>query len=747
MHFLIWCYLYILLTDFQIKVIINTRLLSEGGVLMALNTESSLASIRGVGPKKQQSYARMGITNIGELLMHYPRGYEDRADIRLISDAEPDRKTALILTVATEPRLHNIRRGMSLLRFRAYDESASCEITFFNQNYLKDTFRLGEEYRFYGKIEKKGNKYFLSSPDYETYREENELLPLVPIYPLTEGISRNQITKDITSALRETSVEGAVIDVLPERLREKNRLCTLAFALKNIHFPTDYVSLAKAKKRLIYDEFLTFALGVSIEGRKNRHRPAEPCIDTDYRELLSLLPYTLTSAQKRVCEDICRDMSSDNAMSRMVVGDVGSGKTVCAAIAMYIAVKNGRQAALMAPTEILARQHFAELNALFEKLSIKCALLCGSMTPLAKKKVYAGLTAEDENERIDVVIGTHALLSEGVEFVRPGLVVTDEQHRFGVAQRAVLSEKNDRAHMLVMSATPIPRSLALAVYGDLDVSKIDELPPGRQRVDTFVVDEDYRARLDGFIEKQVSDGAQVYVVCPAIEDNEEEQIDFYIDNIDFEGNRIEKNRDMKAVMPYCEELRRKFPKLRIELLHGKMRAEEKDRIMLGFASGEVDVLVSTTVIEVGVNVPNASLMIVENAERFGLSQLHQLRGRVGRGKRKSYCVLVSSSCEREGTACERLKIMRSTYNGYEIAERDLVMRGPGDFVRGAVESRVRQSGGIRFRLAELCDDTGLLQTAFADARELISSDGELSLYPALRQRVESMFSLDSSEIS
>ena len=710
-----------------------------------MDGNSPVTALNGVGAVRQKSYARMGINNIGQLLMHYPRGYEDRSDVRLITDAADGSKHALVLVVATEPKIHRIRRGMELLKFRAYDESASCEITFFNQNYLKNTIVCGAEYRFYGVVERKGNKYFMSSPAMEA-NDEDSLRALVPIYPLTEGISRKQITKDIESALAHTTTAGAVADILPDELRVKNRLCTLAFALRNIHFPSDFVSLAAAKKRLIYDEFFTFAIGISLEGKKNRTRSALPCGDTDAKELLKRLPYELTGAQTRVCGEIARDMSRDVAMSRILVGDVGCGKTVCAAFAMYIAVKNGMQAALMAPTEILARQHFADISEMFDGLGIKCELLCGSLTQAKKRKIYERLASPDENERIDIIIGTHALLSEGVEFYRAGLVVTDEQHRFGVSQRALLSEKGAQTHMLVMSATPIPRSLALAVYGDLSVSRIDEMPRGRQKVDTFAVDESYRDRLDAFIEKQVASGGQVYIVCPSIEENDNE-VDVSFADIDTEGNVNREKPRLKAAVPYTDELKKKLPNLRIEFMHGKLKSDEKDRIMLGFAKGEIDVLVSTTVIEVGVNVPNASLMIVENAERFGLSQLHQLRGRVGRGNRKSYCVLVSESVGKDSGAADRLSTMCNTYDGYAIAEKDLEMRGPGDFVMSSADPHVRQSGGVRFRLAELCDDTGLLKLAFADAAEIVSHSPELSEYPQLRAAVDSMFSLDTAQIN
>ncbi len=719
---------------------------------MGLVSKDSVSKLRGVGKVKAEAYSRMGIENIGHLLEHYPRGYEDRADIKTLAEASElsGSRSALMLVVATEPRIHRIRRGMELLKFRAYDESGSAEITFFNQNYLKTTFQSGSEYRFYGKVEKKGSKYFISSPDFDEVKDNAELLPLMPVYSLTEGISRKQLKKDISAAISETAANGAITDILPEELRKENNLCTLSYALKNIHFPSDYIALAKAKKRLIYDEFLLFALGLSIEGQRNRKRDAFACEDTDISEFLSCLPYELTDAQKRVCDDIRRDMAKDSAMSRMVVGDVGSGKTVCAAAAIYIAVKNGRQAALMAPTEILARQHYADLSVLFSRLGIRCELLCGATSASEKKRIYRQLASDDVEERIQVIVGTHALISEGVEFACAGVIVTDEQHRFGVAQRARLSEKNNEAHMLVMSATPIPRSLALAMYGDLDISKIDQMPPGRQRVDTYVVDESYRERLEGFIEKQVEAGGQVYVVCPSIEESledEEEQYDVLLGDIDFEGNLKVQKPEMKAAIPYTEQLKKRFPNMKIEFVHGKMKSAEKDRVMSEFVAGKTDILVSTTVIEVGVNVPNASLMIVENAERFGLSQLHQLRGRVGRGQRKSYCVLVSSSVGKESTAGERLKIMRDIYDGYEIAEQDLSMRGPGDFVRCANDDRIRQSGGIRFKLAELCDDTGLLKKAFEDARGLLSHSPELCDYPELRDSVSQMFSIGSNEIS
>ena len=546
----------------------------------------------------------------------------------------------------------------------------------------------------------------------------------------------------LAAAMALAFADDSEADPLPEEIRRRYSLCLRSFAQRQIHSPESFFALAKARKRLIFDELLSFALGISIAGQTVERGSAVPCSDTDISPLEALLPYELTDAQKRVIEDVKRDMSRDVAMNRMVVGDVGCGKTVCAAAAMYIAVKNGRQAALMAPTEILATQHYNDLSDLLGKLGVRVELLVGSMTAAQKKRIHAK-TASGE---IDVLIGTQALISEGVEFARSGLVVADEQHRFGVDQRAVLAEKNSLSHMLVMSATPIPRTLALAVYGGLDVSRIDALPPGRQRVDTFCVDESYRDRLNGFIAKQIDGGGQVYVVCPAVEERQDEEADLLMDDIDGEG-RISDAPPLKSAVGYAQELTETFPEYRVAFLHGKMKSKEKDEVMKSFSRGDVDILVSTTVIEVGVNVPSACLMIVENAERFGLSQLHQLRGRVGRGSRKSYCVLVSDSINSEGRAKERLMTMKKCYDGFEIAEKDLVMRGPGDFLRGNGDDSVRQSGGVKFRLAELCDDARLMNDAFNEAKSLLQVSPDLSAYPQLAHEVEKMFTLEKGTIN
>lgn len=710
-----------------------------------------ITQLYGVGKAKAASYESLGVSTVGDLLYYFPRAYENRGNITLLANAREDIKSAVIMTVASEPRVSLIRRGMSLLKFRAFDDSGACEITYFNQNYLKDKFHVGSTFRFWGKVERNGKKFSMTSPIAEAYTESIPLPPLSPVYRMTDGLSQKVISTHIASAL--TLARESLPDYLPEHIRNRHSLCTLHFALTQIHNPTDYQSLAKARRRLVFDEFFLFAAGLGHSAGITRRNTAPICSDTDVSDLLSLLPYELTHAQKRVIDEIAADMSKDSPMGRIVIGDVGSGKTVCAAAAMYIAVKNGRQAALMAPTEILANQHFSDLSPLFERLGYKCALLTGSLTPAKKRKLHEQISSEG-NDRVDIVIGTQALISDGVRFSDAGLVITDEQHRFGVGQRAALSEKNNHTHVLVMSATPIPRSLALVMYGDLKMSKIDEMPPGRQRVDTFLVDEGYRARLDAFIKKNVSEGGQVYIVCPAVEETEETTDD----EILFSDTRLDgmlldtkpEKAPLKAATVFADELAARMPDLCIAYVHGKMKTKQKDEVMQRFCDGEVDVLVSTTVIEVGVNVPNASLMIVENAERFGLSQLHQLRGRVGRGTRKSYCILVSGTqtlSELGETATRRLKTMCSSYNGFEIAEEDLKLRGPGDFLSTSTAGGIRQSGEVGFKLADSVEDTEIMTDAFSAAGELISSDRELVSHPNIKNEINRIFSMRGDVIN
>ena len=710
-----------------------------------------LLRLPGVGEKRAEQLARLGLHTVSDLLFHFPRAYENRGDVvSLAGTQEPARagaRQAVILTVSTAPRRSRLKNRMTLLKFRAFDDSGTCEVAFFNQDYLADSFPIGAVFRFFGRVERTGRGFSLTNPAFEPYTEGSALPPLFPVYPLTEGLSNKLISGLIRQAMPAIA---RMEDPLPEDIREREGLCTLAFALRTVHCPPDFQSLHTAKTRLAFDEFFRFALGLGMQGGGARVGGAPVCCVSEetFAGFRALLPYQLTAAQERTIAEIRHDMASGTAMNRMLVGDVGCGKTVCAAAAVYVAVRSGRQAAIMAPTGILAAQHAAELIPLFARIGIRGELLTGATTAARKRKIRAALADPDPAARLDFVIGTQALLSAGVDFAAPALVVTDEQHRFGVNQRAALSDKNRHAHLLCMSATPIPRSLALVLYGDLDVSRIDQMPPGRQRVDTFVVDESYRARLDAFIRKNVAAGGQVYIVCPAVEQAEgAEEAD--------EAGLIPLTADFAAATPpaptlpplraavqYAAELAERLPDLRIGFVHGRMKQAEKDGIMQAFTAGEVQVLVSTTVIEVGVNVPNACLMIVENAERFGLSQLHQLRGRVGRGNRKSYCILVRAGGGDAARA--RLEVMRTTYDGFRIAEQDLAQRGPGDFLAPATGGSIRQSGG--FRLAEGWNDAGLMDRAFGDARALLASDPTLGEHPLLRDAVRRGFDVGAGDI-
>ena len=710
-----------------------------------------LLRLPGVGEKRAEQLARLGLHTVSDLLFHFPRAHENRGDVvSLAGTQEPARagaRQAVILTVSTAPRRSRLKNRMTLLKFRAFDDSGTCEVAFFNQDYLADSFPIGAVFRFFGRVERTGRGFSLTNPAFEPYTEGSALPPLFPVYPLTEGLSNKLISGLIRQAMPAIA---RMEDPLPEDIREREGLCTLAFALRTVHCPPDFPSLHTAKTRLAFDEFFRFALGLGMQGGGARVGGAPVCCVSEetFAGFRALLPYQLTAAQERTIAEIRHDMASGTAMNRMLVGDVGCGKTVCAAAAVYVAVRSGRQAAIMAPTGILAAQHAAELIPLFARIGIRGELLTGATTAARKRKIRAALADPDPAARLDFVIGTQALLSAGVDFAAPALVVTDEQHRFGVNQRAALSDKNRHAHLLCMSATPIPRSLALVLYGDLDVSRIDQMPPGRQRVDTFVVDESYRARLDAFIRKNVAAGGQVYIVCPAVEQAEgAEEAD--------EAGLIPLTADFAAATPpaptlpplraavqYAAELAERLPDLRIGFVHGRMKQAEKDGIMQAFTAGEVQVLVSTTVIEVGVNVPNACLMIVENAERFGLSQLHQLRGRVGRGNRKSYCILVRAGGGDAARA--RLEVMRTAYDGFRIAEQDLAQRGPGDFLAPAAGGSIRQSGG--FRLAEGWNDAGLMDRAFGDARALLASDPTLGEHPLLRDAVRRGFDVGAGDI-
>jgi len=707
-----------------------------------VDEKTGISYLAGTGAKRAAAFASLGIHTVGDLVRHFPRAYQNRGDVKLlVNAAASDCFCSTVLTVAHEPQGARLKKNLTITKFEAFDSSAKCTVTFFNQNYIKDVFKTGQSYRFWGKVQRRGRTLQMSSPSYEPCT--SRVLPdFYPVYPLAAGLSQKVVQNAVALAL--TSLEG-VEDVIPEYIRQKYSLPSLWDALCEIHRPRTPASLEAAKRYFIFEELFIFALSICA-AKKERPISGAPAMDiksTDFPRFLSAVGFELTESQKQVVREICRDLKKETPMARLLLGDVGSGKTVCAAAAAYITVKNSHQCALMAPTEILARQHYEDIGRLFEGLGIRTVLLSGSLSAkekrLAKEAIASG--------QAQFVVGTHALLSQGVEFADCALVICDEQHRFGVRQRASLVKKGKSAHMLVMSATPIPRTLALALYGDLDVSNITELPPGRIKVDTFFVTGDYRDRVAAFIRKQASMGFKAYIVCPSIDAREkaaeEKDREYDEENLTLLSSAYagEEVLPLCNVTEYTEALRAKLPELKIGLLHGKMSGAEKNAVMEEFAYGDMQVLVSTTVIEVGVNVPSATLMIVENAERFGLSSLHQLRGRVGRGKSRSYCILISDS--RSESARRRLNTLCASSNGYEIAQTDLVMRGPGDFL--VSESEARQHGGLRFKMASALDDTALLETVFECARCVISDDARLqkpenaTLARACEQRNEALF--------
>ena len=681
----------------------------------------SVGTLSGIGAKRAAAFARMGIYSIGDLIYHFPRAYQNRGNVRLLRDAVEGENCSFMLTVGTQPKSAMLKNRMTLTKFTAFDESGTVVISYFNSKFLESAFHVGETHRFWGKVTVKGGRYIMSAPVHELALEGFPLAPFTPVYPSVSGLTQGVITDAIGEVLRIT--EGLPRQpVIPRDFADSLGLLTPSEALRLIHRPETVSDISAARRYFSTEELYVFSLGVKLTGNKKRsgNPPVMEKISLD--GFRSALGFPLTGAQERSVNEIMGDMVGASVpMSRLLSGDVGSGKTAVAAAAIFCAAANGFQSALMAPTEILAAQHYGYLSELLGRFGYKTALLLGSTGAAEKRRIKAEL----DDGTLDLVIGTHALLSTGVGFDRLGLVITDEQHRFGVSQRARLGSENRSGltpHVLVMSATPIPRTLALIMYGDLDVSMLDELPPGRQRVDTFIVDESYRARLNGFIAKQVAEGGQVYIVCPAVEEKEDD---------DLEGDLIEFAPDgsaemhftkpkLKAATQFADELREQLPGIRIGLVHGKMKGADKESAMRSFAAGETDVLVSTTVIEVGVNVPNASLMIVENAERFGLSQLHQLRGRVGRGSRKAYCVLVSSADT--GNSAKRLSVMKNTYDGYKIAEYDLEMRGPGDYFP-TKDGAARQHGEFG---GAITADIPLLKATMDEAERVLAADPELS---------------------
>lgn len=699
---------------------------------MKLTLLSPVEKISGVGEVRRRSLGRMGIETVGDLLTHFPRAYQNRGDTKSLSeikkalDGTGSVITACVLTVSGFPVARMIKRGMNVMKFSAFDETGTVEITYFNQNYLKETFVVGAAFRFWGSFHMDKGRLTVSNPIYEPFVEGLPMPDFVPVYPLTSGISQKFTSGLVKQALEVA--ESELEDTFTEEFCKENNICSLLEAYKSIHFPGSSYDIEKAKRRLCFEEIFLVSASLAASKSKTLSVGAPVIKNGDIREYLSSLPYELTGAQKRSLDEICSDMKKDAPMRRILIGDVGSGKTAVAAGAAFVAAKNGYQCALMVPTEILARQHYADIKPLFASLGLNVELLVGATSQSEKKRILSVLEGEshDLTGNIDLIIGTHALISDNVRFKNLGLVITDEQHRFGVMQRASLASKTESVHSLVMSATPIPRTLSLVYYGDLSLSRLDEMPPGRQRVDTLVVDERYRARINSFIRTHARAGNRTYIVCPMVEESAVKQSAKAEKDPEEMSNLplfAENKLPLKSTVEYARELSLRLPDLRVGLVHGKLKSAQKDAVMNKFCNGELDVLVSTTVIEVGVNVPEATLMIVENAERFGLSQLHQLRGRVGRGDRKSFCVLISDS--NSETAKERLSVMKNTYDGYEIAEADLKLRGAGDFLsRG---NQIRQHGAQTPLFFDVSSDTELVEGAVSAAKRLVDSD------PTLRQ--------------
>ena len=708
--------------------------------LLSIGKDTPIERFYGVGEKRAEAFHKMGIFTATDAVYRFPRAYEPRGNVKTTASAEDGEVCSLILTVAGDPKSVMIRKGMTITKFSAFDEDGNCTLVFFNQPYVKDQATRGMTFRFFGKIKRERAGVSMTNPVMEAVNGVGMLRNLVPIYSLTSGITQKfmgSVVREALGAVR--SEDGGLAEYLPDEMRRRLGLCGVREALSMIHEPNVMEETVTAIRRLAFDELFMFALSMMLYGKNEKVRVSEPYTNFDDKGFMNALPYALTGAQKRVFEAVASDLRGGALMNRLIVGDVGSGQTVCAAYAVFLALINGKQAAIMAPTEILARQHYGELSELFGRMGYRTELLVGSMTAAAKRKTVAALASGEA----DLVIGTHALIEDTVIFRDLGLCVIDEQHRFGAAQRSALAKKGKDTHVLTMSATPIPRTLAMVLYCDTDVSVIDEMPPGRQKVDTFLVNESYRERLNGFIKKNIEAGGQVYIVCPAVEEEEklvsESGETLFKNEIVSLGGEAEEKPRLKAAVDFAKVLSEEtFPEYRSAFVHGKLNGKEKDRIMSAFAAGEIDILVSTTVIEVGVNVPRATLMIVENAETFGLSALHQLRGRVGRGKRKSYCVLVSDS--KTSKAKERLGILCQSNDGFAIAQKDLEMRGPGDFLEQSF-GKTRQSGEFDLGIASLEKDVKLLYTAFDEAKRVLAEDPLLSsednklLAKALKERV------------
>lgn len=660
---------------------------------MGITMEQSVQALPGIGPARAERLNKLGLRTVGELLQWFPRQYEDRRTIYAIQDAPIGEKCCVTAVVIEQPRTTRITRGREVTRLRVADDTGAMTITFFGQSYVRTALRVGQTYVFYGAVEGTQRRKGMTNPLFEGEQRRQSTGRIMPIYSLTAGISNQLIANAVAWCLEQPELEP--VETLPQAVRQRYQLASRSYAVRTAHFPPSWEELAIARRRLIFEELFYFSIGLALLRQRRTQDRGVQCANGDLSGFYALLPFQLTGAQRRAAEEAAADLTRGVPMNRLLQGDVGSGKTVVGAACVWLMAQNGHQSALMATTEILAQQHAQTLRTLLAPSGIRVGLLTGSLRASERRRICEEMALGT----VDLVVGTHALLTEDVTFSNLGLVITDEQHRFGVDQRAALAGKGGALppHVLVMSATPIPRTLALLLYGDLEVSIIEERPPGRQTVDTFLVGEALRQRLYAFVRKQVQAGHQVYMVCPAVEEGEEG------------------GPELKAVTTYAQRLQTQvFPDLRVGTLHGKMKSKDKETVMAAFAAGALDILCATTVIEVGVDVSNATLMIVENAERFGLSQLHQLRGRVGRGDAKSYCVLVSSHQGQETR--QRLKALCATNDGFQIAEEDLKLRGPGDFFGQ------RQHGLPQLRLADLVEDVEVLRQAREGAEWVLSED-------------------------
>lgn len=660
--------------------------------------------LKGVGEKRAKLFGKKGINTVEDLLYYFPRSHEDRSQGKDIVDCIEGETVCVSVTVFSPVREVRVRRNMLISSMVVCDQSGALNVVWYNNRYVKDKFFTGDEYILYGKITKNRGKLEMVNPVFEEKGKERFTGKIVPLYPLTEGLTQRILQSAMELAIKEA---GRLEEYIPADIREKYNIAELNYAMRNIHFPEDFESYNIARERFVFEELLVLQLALS--GRKGENTEKDAVAFEDImcvRDFVATLPFPLTGAQKRTLNEILSDCRNGHMMNRLVQGDVGSGKTAVAAAAIYTAVKNGHQAAMMAPTEILAQQHYETLTEFYRDMGITVVLLTGSMRAKEKRLAYDMLATG----AADVVVGTHAIIQSAVEFYDLAMVVADEQHRFGVEQRAKLAAKGHNPHMLIMSATPIPRTLALILYGDLDISVIDELPPGRKPVKTYAVGEKMRRRVFAFLEKNVNAGMQAYVVCPLIEETEKSDL---------------QNAEMLA-----QKLQEIFPKFKIGLMHGRMKSKLKEEIMDEFVRGDMQILVSTTVIEVGVNVPNANIMVIENAERFGLSQLHQLRGRVGRGNEQAFCILLAHG-NNEVTK-KRMETMCISNDGFYISEQDLQIRGPGDFFG------TRQHGLPEMRIANLFDDRDILKLAQEAAESILSEDPSLAdeKYKGLKRRAD-----------